>query len=114
MFDMFGPYHLARLNALGEKTSLLGLEVVRRSEIYAWTPIGAATTFTRKTLFEDDGLRETRYHVMADRIAAAVSRAASTWSGQPPPKLVLANAITGIFDALSAASSCGVNGLSWS
>lgn len=73
MFDMFGPYHLARLNALGEKTALLGLEVFRRSAIYQWKPIGAATTFTRKTLFEDDVRRETRYHVMADRVAAALN-----------------------------------------
>ena len=38
--------------------------------------------------------------------------AASTWPGQFAPKLVLANAITGIFDALSDASSSGVNGFS--
>src|ERR1700689_2038643 len=38
--------------------------------------------------------------------------AASTWAGQSAPKLVLANAITGIFDALSVASSSGVNGFS--
>ena len=73
MFDMFGPYHLARLNALGEKATLLGLEVFRRSEIYQWKPIAAATTFTRKTLFEDHGLREMRYHVIADRVAAALN-----------------------------------------
>ncbi len=38
--------------------------------------------------------------------------AASTWPGQSAPKLVLANAITGIFDAWSDASSAGVNGFS--
>src|ERR1700722_7143020 len=38
--------------------------------------------------------------------------AASTWPGQFSPKLVLANAITGIFDALSDAISSGVNGFS--
>ena len=73
MFDMFGPYHLARLNALGAKTSLLGLEVFCRSEIYQWKPIGAATTFTRKTLFADDGIRETRYHVMENKVAAELN-----------------------------------------
>ena len=72
MFDMFGPYHLARLNALGAKTAVLGVELFRRSEIYQWKPIAAATTFTRKTLFEDQGAHETRHSVIADKIAAAL------------------------------------------
>src|SRR3984893_14157293 len=49
MFDTFGPYHLARLNAVGAVLPI-GLEVANRSAIYDWDPTSRASTFERKQL----------------------------------------------------------------
>ena len=53
VFDMFGPYHLARLNAVGARCPTLGIEVRARSLTYAWEPSDAATAFERRTLLAD-------------------------------------------------------------
>jgi glycosyltransferase involved in cell wall biosynthesis len=52
MFDMFGPYHLARLNALGARHSTLGIEIAARSGTYDWEPMEVETRFDRRTLFD--------------------------------------------------------------
>ena len=39
MFDMFGPYHLSRLNALGARHTTLGIEIAARSGTYDWEPM---------------------------------------------------------------------------
>jgi len=51
MFDMFGPYHLARLNALGARHPTLGIEIAARSRTYDWQPMEVQTQFERRTLF---------------------------------------------------------------
>jgi 1,2-diacylglycerol 3-alpha-glucosyltransferase len=51
LFDSFGPYHVARLDALGAMTSTLGLETASHSAIYAWDPVDGPTQFQRETLF---------------------------------------------------------------
>jgi glycosyltransferase involved in cell wall biosynthesis len=38
VFDNFGPYHLARLEAAGQVCDLLALEMNQRSSDYAWQP----------------------------------------------------------------------------
>jgi 1,2-diacylglycerol 3-alpha-glucosyltransferase len=52
MFDMFGPYHLARLNSLGARHPTLGIEVAARSGTYDWQPMEVETRFERQTLFD--------------------------------------------------------------
>ena len=52
LFDMLGPYHLARLNALGAATPTLGVEISARSKVYQWDPINTDSAFERRTLFD--------------------------------------------------------------
>jgi glycosyltransferase involved in cell wall biosynthesis len=52
MFDMFGPYHLARLNALGARYPTLGIEIAARSGTYDWQRIEVEAKFERRTLFD--------------------------------------------------------------
>jgi len=52
MFDMFGPYHLARLNALGNRYPTLGIEISSRSATYDWVPMQVEARFERRTLFD--------------------------------------------------------------
>jgi 1,2-diacylglycerol 3-alpha-glucosyltransferase len=54
LFDMLGPYHLARLDALGGACSVVAVEIAARSEVYGWTRIEGATRFIRETLFDAD------------------------------------------------------------
>lgn len=56
LFNQFGPYHYARLNALGKKAELYGIEFFSKSSEYDWDPSGldAKITFQKKTLFKDD------------------------------------------------------------
>jgi glycosyltransferase involved in cell wall biosynthesis len=53
LFETFGPYHLARLNALGSATPTLGIELCARSPTYDWDPISEPTSFERVTLYRD-------------------------------------------------------------
>jgi glycosyltransferase involved in cell wall biosynthesis len=60
-FDNFGPYHLARLNALGRQSKLLGIELFGQSATYAWdTTKKAPVDFERKTLFSTGKNRPSR------------------------------------------------------
>ena len=54
VFDMFGPYHLARLDALGRVARTLGIEVAARSGVYDWRRVEAEIAFRRCTLFDVD------------------------------------------------------------
>jgi 1,2-diacylglycerol 3-alpha-glucosyltransferase len=68
MFDTFGPYHLARLNAVGAVLPTLGLEVASRSAIYDWDPTSGASTFERTTLFRGRGSRNYRFEEIASKL----------------------------------------------
>jgi 1,2-diacylglycerol 3-alpha-glucosyltransferase len=58
MFNRFGPYHLARLDAAGSQGDLIGIEVVTRDRTYAWDLARGAERFERITLFrEHEGAR---------------------------------------------------------
>jgi glycosyltransferase involved in cell wall biosynthesis len=57
IFDMFGPYHVARLNALARSAATLGIEIAGRSKVYAWDRVKEETLFERRTLFEVDDSR---------------------------------------------------------
>ena len=52
-FENFGPYHLARLNALAGHADVLGLELNAKSSVYDWNPTKTAqVSFRRSTLFD--------------------------------------------------------------
>jgi glycosyltransferase involved in cell wall biosynthesis len=52
LFDNFGPYHWARLNALCEEFDVLAIETYGNSSEYPWAKIDGPSRFERKTLFE--------------------------------------------------------------
>src|SRR6266567_2340596 len=74
MFDMFGPYHLARLNALGAKYPTLGIEIAGRSGIYDWQPMEVETGFERRTLFDVNDSSELSALQIDRAIAAALDQ----------------------------------------
>lgn len=56
LFDHFGPYHRARLNAAARVLPALGLELASESFEYGWDKAGGQSAFGRVTLFpEEDG-----------------------------------------------------------
>lgn len=56
LFNQFGPYHYARLNALGKKTASVGIEFFSKSDTYKWDSSGLDTNlfFEKKTLFTNE------------------------------------------------------------
>ena len=76
MFDMFGPYHLARLNALGARYPTLGIEIAARSGTYDWRRIEVKAQFERRTLFDVNDSSE----VSAAQIHRATHALSSTVS----------------------------------
>ena len=54
LFRSLGPYHHARLRALGSRCRLAALEVSSVDPVYAWAKVEGAAGFERAVLFEDD------------------------------------------------------------
>lgn len=50
LFQRFGPYHHARLNAAGHRLAIWGIEACAEEETYAWDKIEGAESFQRRTL----------------------------------------------------------------
>jgi glycosyltransferase involved in cell wall biosynthesis len=53
LFFRFGPYHVARLRALGDEASLTAIECSGRATEYDWDIVEAAPNFSRITLFPE-------------------------------------------------------------
>ena len=53
IFENFGPYHIARLQAAASEYDLLAVEVASKSAIYAWTNDPTAGQFRRVTLIQE-------------------------------------------------------------
>jgi glycosyltransferase involved in cell wall biosynthesis len=53
IFDNFGPYHIARLDAAAKVCDLLAIEVATTSGTYAWENDASAGKFRRTTLFSE-------------------------------------------------------------
>jgi glycosyltransferase involved in cell wall biosynthesis len=51
IFDRFGPYHVARLDAAGRRATITGIEVAEESAEYAWEKVIGSATYSRRTLF---------------------------------------------------------------
>jgi glycosyltransferase involved in cell wall biosynthesis len=52
LFQRFGPYHHARLNAAGQLLAVCGVEACGMESTYAWDKVEGAAAFTRVTLTE--------------------------------------------------------------
>ncbi len=52
LFDNFGPYHRARLNAAANRLDLLGVQAKASSSVYLWENTSADVGFQQQTLFE--------------------------------------------------------------
>ena len=50
LFQRFGPYHHARLNAAGKLMRVFGVEACGMEDTYAWARVEGAAAFTRITL----------------------------------------------------------------
>lgn len=70
---MLGPYHLARLNALGALTPTLGVEISARSKVYDWDPMETDTSFERSTLFDTSDSSVVPNAQLADRISEVLA-----------------------------------------
>jgi glycosyltransferase involved in cell wall biosynthesis len=57
-FDVFSPYTLARLNALGRRANLIGIESAYRSVAYDWDKTIGAENFQRVTLFQEGAVEQ--------------------------------------------------------
>lgn len=53
LFHRLGPYHHARLRAVGEQCALTAIELSAVDKTYAWAEIAGAENFRRITLFRD-------------------------------------------------------------
>ena len=51
LFDRLGPYHRARLHALGQRLSVTAVEVAGQSAEYDWDAVDATPSFDRITLY---------------------------------------------------------------
>lgn len=58
LFARLGPYHHARLRAVGRLCDLTAIEFSAIDDTYAWAPVYGAEGFRRITLFADNGLGE--------------------------------------------------------
>ncbi len=50
LFQRFGPYHHARLNAAGQRLAVWGIEACAEEDTYAWDKIEGSQSFQRRTL----------------------------------------------------------------
>jgi 1,2-diacylglycerol 3-alpha-glucosyltransferase len=71
LFERIGPYHFARLRAVGRLVSTVAIEVSAEDDIYAWDLVAGADGFKRVTLFATDA----RKKKSADEIELRVNRA---------------------------------------
>jgi glycosyltransferase involved in cell wall biosynthesis len=53
LFDRFGPYHRARLEAAGRRLSVTAIELAGESSTYDWEKVEDGGNFRRVTLFRD-------------------------------------------------------------
>jgi glycosyltransferase involved in cell wall biosynthesis len=75
IFDRFGPYHIARLDAVGRRATVIGIEVAEESAEYAWSKVGGTANFDRRTLFSGTTSRAVGRSRLGHAMAFALDRA---------------------------------------
>jgi len=100
LFQRFGPYHHARLNASGRLLSVWGVEACAMEDTYAWARVEGAAAFTRVTLTDrDSGDRRWKQELQRNLWRAL---------DEIKPQVVVINGWSAT-DALSALWWCGQN-----
>lgn len=72
MFAMFGPYHVARLNAMAAGSDVIGIEGSSLSATYDWHKTLGCDEFQRLTLFPDEPIERKTTAEIQHRIFAAL------------------------------------------
>ncbi len=70
IFERFGPYHVARLEACSGLVETIGLELCAVDRTYEWTRCQGTTSFRRVTLFPEPGASSSE---MAEAVEAALT-----------------------------------------
>jgi glycosyltransferase involved in cell wall biosynthesis len=73
MFSMFGPYHVARLNAAAVHHDVIGIEVSATSDTYAWDKFLGTDIFQRVTLFTNTSTSRKSYREISAKVCALLS-----------------------------------------
>jgi glycosyltransferase involved in cell wall biosynthesis len=73
MFSMFGPYHVARLNAAALNHDVIGIEVSAISDTYAWDKFLGTDRFQRVTLFTGTSRSRKSYRQVSAKVRALLS-----------------------------------------
>jgi glycosyltransferase involved in cell wall biosynthesis len=74
MFAMFGPYHIARINAAAMNDEIVGIEVSATSNTYAWHKLLGIDSFQRVTLFSDASISKESNGEIRARVHALLSK----------------------------------------
>ncbi len=78
MFDRFGPYHIARLNALSVFScdfTVTGLECFGESDEYEWHKVSTPPSFQRRTLFPEHRASQSDAEELTSRVRGALEAA---------------------------------------
>src|SRR5438132_820920 len=88
LFDNFGPYHLARLNAASTRCDLLSIEFATTSSDYAWRSNGLQKNFRATTIYSEGPSAQCPTHNLQQRLQVALDDfspdavAVPGWSGR--------------------------------
>jgi 1,2-diacylglycerol 3-alpha-glucosyltransferase len=74
IFDRFGPYHCARLEAASRHCETIGIEIAAQTQEYAWSPVVSASGYSRLTLFPRGDKRTISATHIAKRMEEALQR----------------------------------------
>jgi 1,2-diacylglycerol 3-alpha-glucosyltransferase len=72
IFNRLGPYHCARLEAAARHCDVTGIEIVARTQEYAWSPIESAAGYLRVTLFPGEDARTMSAKQVSERVEDAL------------------------------------------
>ncbi len=75
LFHRLGPYHHARLRALGKACELTALELSAVDDTYAWAPVDGVADFRRVTLFRERDADREHARDVRERVHAALDEA---------------------------------------
>ncbi len=74
IFDHFGPYHCARLEAAARHCDVTGIEIAAETQEYAWSPVEDAAGYSRVTLFPSGDTRTMSAKRVSERLDDALQR----------------------------------------
>lgn len=78
LFDRIGPYHFARLRAVGQLVSTVAIEISADDDVYAWDVVEGADHFTRITMFAAGERGKSSPAELERRVHAALEKCGPT------------------------------------